>query len=827
MSEKPTATTNEGHGQTPAATEAGSGVSALAGSSGDGPVVPTVPSAPPVDLDFVDALVAEHGRDPGQVIPLLHAIQEHYRYLPAEALRRVCELTDITPAQIAGVSTFYAKFRHRPVGRHVISVCHGTACHVKGAHLVSEALRRNLGLTEEHDTTDDGQWTLQRVDCLGCCTLAPVVQIDGITYGHLTPDGVDRMLRDFLELQRRGALRPSEGGEAEGHGGFAEIRVGVGSCCVAGGSQDVRTALEETARELGALVTVKPVGCVGMCHQTPLVEIQEPGREPVVYARVQAADAPAIVRRHFAPRGILRKVRAKVTETLEHLLTDETWEPVTRYAVDVRDAPVCTFLGPQEHLATEFYGALDPLDLDEYLSHGGFGALEKAVTTMTPETIIELVERSGLRGRGGAGFPTGRKWRLVRNTPADRKYVVCNGDEGDPGAFMDRMLLESYPYRILEGMAIAARAVGARQAIFYIRHEYPLAVRRVRQAIAQCEERGLLGDHLFGTDFCLQVSLLEGAGAFVCGEETGLLASLEGRRGMPHLRPPYPAEKGYLGRPTCVNNVETLALVPWILRNGPEAFRQHGTARSPGTKVFSLTGKIQRGGLIEVPMGITIRQIVEEIGGGVAEGRTFKAVQIGGPSGGCIPASLADTPIDYEALTGVGAIMGSGGLVVMDDQDCMVDVARYFLEFTQRESCGKCTFCRIGTRRLLDILEAICTGHGKPADLEELEDLCRTVKRGSLCGLGQTAPNPVLTTLRYFRGEYEAHLKGKCPAGRCKALLTYSITDKCIGCTRCAQMCPADAIAMQPYERHVIDTRKCIKCGTCRQVCPVDAVQVS
>jgi NADH-quinone oxidoreductase subunit F len=415
----------------------------------------------------------------------------------------------------------------------------------------------------------------------------------------------------------------------------------------------------------------------------------------------------------------------------------------------------------------------------------------------------------------------------VRDAPGDRRYVVCNGDEGDPGAFMDRMLLESYPYRIIEGLAIAARAVGASEAILYVRHEYPLAVKRLREALARCEAQGLLGDRLFGSDFSLSVSLLEGAGAFVCGEETGLLASLEGRRGMPRLRPPYPAQRGYQDLPTCVNNVETLALVPWIIRRGPAAFRAHGTERSPGTKVFSLTGKTRRGGLIEVPMGITIRQIVEEIGGGVAEGRTFKAVQIGGPSGGCIPARLADTPVDYEALTGAGAIMGSGGLVVMDDLDCMVDVARYFLEFTQRESCGKCTFCRIGTRRMLDLLEAICTGHGKPADLDELEELGRMIKRGSLCGLGQTAPNPVLTTLRYFRDEYEAHLRKQCPAGRCKALLTYSITEACIGCTRCAQNCPADAIAMKPYERHLIDLRKCIKCGTCKQICPVDAVKVS
>jgi NADH-quinone oxidoreductase subunit F len=391
---------------------------------------------------------------------------------------------------------------------------------------------------------------------------------------------------------------------------------------------------------------------------------------------------------------------------------------------------------------------------------------------------------------------------------------------------MDRMLLESYPFRVLEGLAIAAYAVGASEALLYIRAEYPLAVRRVREAIALCEARGYLGERILGTDLTVRPRIMEGAGAFVCGEETGLIASLEGRRGMPRLRPPFPAESGLWGRPTCVNNVETLALVPWIIRRGPEAFAALGTDRSKGTKIFSLTGQVRNGGLIEVPMGTTIRQIVEEIGGGVPGDRRLKAVQIGGPSGGCLPSELADTPVDYEALTGAGAIMGSGGLVVLDDSNCMVDVARYFLDFTQRESCGKCTYCRVGTRRMLSLLDRLCAGQGRSGDLEELETLAQTVKRASLCGLGQTAPNPVLSTLRYFRGEYEAHLAGKCPAGKCRALITYRITETCIGCTKCAQDCPVGAIALTPHERHVIDTRRCIRCGTCRNICPVDAVVV-
>jgi len=779
-----------------------------------------------VNLDFVDRVVAEVGHTRDALIPLLQALQTHYRYLPPEALRRLCERTEITPAAVVGVSTFYGRFRHQPVGKHLIRVCHGTACHVKGARLVTEALFRHLGLSEEKDTTDDGAFTLERVDCLGCCTLAPVVQIDQVTYGHLSADGVGQMVEDFLRLKEAKPRGPVSGTDGAPTDGLAEIRVGLGSCCIAGGSQEVRAALEETVRDLDAPALVKPVGCVGMCHQTPLVEVLIPGEEPAVYARVQPEDAPAIIKRHFKPRGFKNAFRSMLDQAVDWILTDESWQPVTRYSLDVRDAPVCAFLGPQQHLATEHYGTVNPLDLDDYLAHDGFLALRHCLTALTPEQVIGAVSDSGLRGRGGAGFPTGRKWEAVRQAADPIRYVICNGDEGDPGAFMDRMLLESYPFRVLEGLAIAAYAVGAKEGVLYIRAEYPLAVRRIWEAIQLCEERGLLGPDILGTGRGVTLGIMEGAGAFVCGEETGLIASLEGRRGNPHLRPPFPAERGLYGHPTCVNNVETLALVPWIIRRGPEAFKTLGTETSRGTKVFSLTGKILRGGLIEVPMGITIRQVVEEVGGGVAEGRTFKAVQIGGPSGGCIPAALADTPVDYEALTGAGAIMGSGGLVVLDDTDCMVDVARYFLDFTQRESCGKCTPCRIGTHRMLGILDRLCRGEGKRHDLERLEELAAMVQNTSLCGLGRTAPNPVLTTLRYFRDEYEAHLEGRCPAGKCTALIRYSITDECIGCTKCAQGCPADAIPMTPYQKHSIDPEKCVRCNACRQVCPVGAVVV-
>lgn len=787
---------------------------------------PEINTEETIDLREVDEIVDRIGRAPEAVIPILQAIQARYRYLPRAALWRVCQITEITPAQITGVATFYTQFRHDPVGEHTISVCHGTACHVKGAEQVTAALRRHLRITSGQDTDPQGLFTIQKVNCLGCCTLAPVLQIDGITYGHQSPDTVGETIQDFLELKRRGLLLPPVTDRVQPRPGLAEIRVGIGSCCVAGGSLQVREALEQAVREVGAPAVVKPVGCVGMCHRTPMVEIVKPGEPPHLYAKVTADQAGDIVRRHFPPRAVGRRVVTAISTAVERLLDDEAWQPVTRYAVDVRDQPVCGFLGPQVRIATEHSGALDPFSLEEYLRTGGFAALRRCLHERTPEEVIDEVKSSGLRGRGGAGFPTGRKWELVRAQPSQPKYVLCNGDEGDPGAFMDRMILESYPFRVLEGLAIAAWAVGAHDAIFYIRAEYPLAVARTWQAIEACEQEGIIGANCLGSGYELRVSIREGAGAFVCGEETGLIASMEGRRGMPRLRPPYPAEKGLWGQPTLINNVETLAVVPWILNHGASAFAALGTESSKGTKVFALAGKVRYGGLIEVPMGVTIRQIVEEIGGGVAEGRSFKAVQIGGPSGGCIPAALSDIPVDYEALTAAGAIMGSGGLVVLDDRDCMVDVARYFLDFTEHESCGRCTSCRVGTRRMLEILERLTVGEGRAEELEELERLGQMIKRTSICGLGQTAPNPVLTTLRYFREEYEAHVAGQCPAHRCPALIKYVVNDQCIGCTRCAQSCPVGAIELRPYQKHEIEVNKCIRCGTCPRVCPVQAVEV-
>jgi len=579
--------------------------------------------------------------------------------------------------------------------------------------------------------------------------------------------------------------------------GAVEIRIGLGSCGIAAGAETIRDILQQAAE-------VKTVGCNGMCHLEPLVQVVEPGGRITLYSNVTVETADFIVKRHVA-HSLLRAVSRLVST------------PGVGMSADTARTSACATR--QKRIVLENCGEIDPLNIDDYLARDGYCALARCREQLSPEQVIAAIAESGLRGRGGAGFPTARKWALGRAQAYPVKYVVCNGDEGDPGAFMDRAVLESDPHRVLEGLAIAAYAIGAAEGYLYIRAEYPLAVRHVRAAIVQARERGYLDS--------LQLEVREGAGAFVCGEETALIQSLEGKRGTPRLRPPYPVERGFRGKPTIINNVETLACVPWIIRHGPAAFAAFGTPTSRGTKVFSLTGKVNRGGLVEVPMGVTIREVVEEIGGGIKNGRRFKAVQLGGPSGGCIPARLADTPIDYDALAETGAIMGSGGLVVLDDRDCMVDIARFFLKFTQAESCGKCTFCRIGTKRMLEILERLCAGDGRPDDLEKLETLADYVSRGSLCGLGQTAPNPVTTTLRYFREEYEAHLHQKrCPAGRCPALIRYRVTDNCIGCTLCAQACPVGAIAYRPYEKHEVDQRLCTRCDMCRQACQDDAIEV-
>jgi len=579
-----------------------------------------------------------------------------------------------------------------------------------------------------------------------------------------------------------------------------KIVVGRGSCGNAAGATEIFDLLKEKQTEMSGAVTQS--GCIGMCYLEPIVDVINDAGVLTRYVKVDETAAGEII----------KSINGEQNDADKHKISAQDEE----------------ILNTQHRIALQNCGVIDPENIDEYIAHGGYEAAQACVNTMTPDAVIDEIKVSGLAGRGGAGFPTWFKWRAARDSKSDKKYMICNADEGDPGAFMDRAIIEGDPHAVIEGMMIGGYAIGADEGIVYVRAEYPLAIVRLEKAIAQARERGFLGDNVFGTDFCFDLRIKAGAGAFVCGEETALIASLEGERGMPRLKPPFPAQKGYWQMPSNINNVETLANVPWILRNGGADFAAIGTENSKGTKVFALAGKIAKGGLVEIPMGKTINDVVFGVGGGIKDSGEFKAVQMGGPSGGCIPARLGDTIIDYKSLAETGAIMGSGGMVVMDEATCMVDLARFFLDFTRKESCGKCTHCRIGTDRMLSILERICAGDGFQGDIELLEDLAVQIRDGSLCALGQTAPNPVLTTIKYFRNEYEDHIfRKKCTAHQCAPLLTFSIDkEKCVGCTLCKKACPSGAISGETKTPHVIDMAKCIKCGECAAVCRFNAVVI-
>ena len=581
------------------------------------------------------------------------------------------------------------------------------------------------------------------------------------------------------------------------------IIVGQGSCGIAAGAMKVYNAIENKISAYTD-VTLGITGCIGMCYLEPIVDVYDGDELFARFVKVREEDS----------ERILKAAASKdLTEVSDIVITDDDK----------------SFLSQQTRIALRNCGIIDPTSIDAYIAAGGYKAIEKVLSGMTQDDVIEVIKTSGLAGRGGAGFPTWFKWNAAKESKGDEKYLICNADEGDPGAFMDRAVIESDPHTLIEGMLVGAYTIGAKEAVVYVRAEYPLAIKRLQNAIDEAKARNLLGQNILGSDFSCEMRIKAGAGAFVCGEETALIESLEGERGMPRLKPPFPAQSGYWQKPSNINNVETFANVAWIINNGGEAFAAMGTENSKGTKVFALTGKIKKGGLVEIPMGKTLRDVIYGIGGGIKNDAEFKAVQMGGPSGGCIPADLLDTVIDYKALGATGAIMGSGGMVVMDSSTCMVSMAKFFLDFTAKESCGKCVPCRIGTKRMLEILSRICDGKGKEGDIELLEELCLAIKDGALCGLGQTAPNPVLTTIRYFRNEYEAHINDKkCPAKECANLITYEIeADKCKGCTLCAKKCPASAISGELKNPHVINQEMCIKCGQCVTLCKFGAISAN
>lgn len=590
---------------------------------------------------------------------------------------------------------------------------------------------------------------------------------------------------------------------AEGH---IRILVGMGTCGISAGAREVMAALQAELAEKPEMENVEiiPCGCAGMCTYEPIVEVVEPGKKRVTYVHVTPEKASEIMYKHIF-----------------------SGDPVVKYTIngEFRTLNEQNFYKKQKRVVLKNCGEINPEDINEYISRDGYQGLAKAVLELKPEDVIEIMKESGLRGRGGGGFPTGMKWSFAAPNKADQKYIICNADEGDPGAFMDRSVLEGDPHAVLEAMAIGGYAIGASKGFIYVRAEYPVAVQRLQIAIHQARELGVLGDNILGSKFSFDIEIRLGAGAFVCGEETALIASIEGKRGMSRNKPPFPANQGLWDKPTCINNVETLANIPQIILNGADWFRGFGTDKSPGTKVFALGGKINQTGLVEVPMGITLREVIYDIGEGIPDGKKFKAVQTGGPSGGCITEENLEIPIDFDNLVAIGSMMGSGGMIVMDEDNCMVDIARFFLDFTVDESCGKCVPCREGTKRLHEVLDRITGGEGEPEDLQRLEDLAENIKLTSLCGLGQTAPNPVLSTLKHFRDEYEAHVVDKkCPALVCKPLLTFEIKDDCRGCTLCSRMCPVRAITGETKQMHVIDQDKCTKCGTCLTVCKFGSI---